>query len=118
MLARVIENELNEDDLSGAYATPPEEIEIAETHPRLIQEVVSRPERQFTLYYSAVFEIPSAAPCGGIEIAADAARGIACGFFLEPGQPTREPLWVEYDGDIQNALFRIYEVLKAEGALP
>lgn len=36
-------------------------------------------------------EIPSAAPCGGIEIAADATGGKACSIFLEPGQPIHEP---------------------------
>ncbi len=118
MLVRVLENELNDDDLSGAYATPPEEIGIAECHPRLVREVNSRADHQFQFYYAAIFAIPSAAPCGGIEIAADVSSRAAVGLFIEPGQPVHEPVWVVFDGDIQNALFKIYEELRADGALP
>jgi len=116
MLARV--NNFDPDDLSGVYATPPAEIGMADVHPRLVEDVVARSEMAFAFYHCAFFEIPSAAPWGELQIAADAIGGTACAVYREFGNPLHDPIWLEYDGDVQQALNRVCDHLRAEGALP
>ncbi|WFU07395.1 hypothetical protein QA648_35705 (plasmid) [Rhizobium sp. CB3171] len=63
----------------GTYWTPYSECQVDEIQPILLQEIGNR--TGVKLYYASLFDIPSGAPIGHIELAVDTEVKEACGLW-------------------------------------